>query len=144
MSMTEAAGLSGSLPFVDGNTGFYVMRFVAVNDNDHVYGNRLYDTDGRPLTETVPMLRRLHLFNVAQCDGLPEHMQPPQADDGADRPVEDYAVVSPERLAGVQRMLEATGVQMEARMRKAVILRRMITGGIPPGPKWGVMILVRQ
>lgn len=36
MSMTEAAGLSGSLPFVDGNTGFYVMRFVAVNDNDHV------------------------------------------------------------------------------------------------------------
>ncbi|EEC5203394.1 ArdC family protein, partial [Salmonella enterica] len=79
------------------------------------HGNRLYDTDGRLLTETVPMLRQLHLFNVAQCDGLPEHMQPPQADDDTKRPVEDYAVLSPERLADVQRMLEATGVQTEAR-----------------------------
>ncbi|ECQ2979476.1 DUF1738 domain-containing protein [Salmonella enterica] len=87
------------------------------------YGNRLYDTDGRPLTETVPMLRRLHLFNVAQCDGLPEHMQPPQADEGAERPVEDYAVVFPERLAGVQRMLEATGVQMEARYQSQAYYR---------------------
>ncbi|EJJ4075163.1 DUF1738 domain-containing protein [Salmonella enterica] len=78
-------------------------------------GNRLYDTDGRPLTETVPMLRQLHLFNVAQCDGLPEHMQPPQADDDTERPGEDYALVSPERLADVQKMLEATGVKLGAR-----------------------------
>ncbi|EAU5747388.1 hypothetical protein EGD84_20815 [Salmonella enterica] len=35
MSVTETAGLSGTLPFGDGNTGLYVMRFVAVNDNDH-------------------------------------------------------------------------------------------------------------
>ncbi|ENG3300625.1 DUF1738 domain-containing protein [Salmonella enterica] len=78
------------------------------------HGNRLYDTDGRPLTETVPMLRQLHLFNVAQCDGLPEHMQALQPDNGTERPVEDYAVVSPERLADVRMMLEATGVQAEA------------------------------
>lgn len=58
------------------------------------------------------MLRQLNLFNVAQCDGLPAHMQP---DDGTERPVEDYAVVSPERLADVQTMLEATGVEMEPR-----------------------------
>lgn len=58
------------------------------------HGNRLFDTDGRLLTETVPMLRQLHLFNVAQCDGLPEHMQPPQADDDTKRPV-DHVRYSP-------------------------------------------------
>ncbi|EBX1770027.1 DNA primase [Salmonella enterica subsp. enterica serovar Poona] len=87
------------------------------------HGNRLYDTDGRLLTETVPMLRQLHLFNVAQCDGFPEHMQPPQADDDTKRPVEDYAVLSPERLADVQRMLEATGVQTEARYQNLAYYR---------------------
>ncbi|EAO5527002.1 DUF1738 domain-containing protein [Salmonella enterica subsp. enterica serovar Monophasic] len=78
------------------------------------HGNRLYDTDGNPLKETVPMLRQLNLFNVAQCDGLPAHMQP---DDGTGLPGEDYAVVSPERLADVQTMLEATGVEMEPRFQ---------------------------
>lgn len=60
------------------------------------------------------MLRQLNLFNVAQCDGLPAHMQP---DDGTGQPGEDYAVVSPERLADVQTMLEATGVEMEPRFQ---------------------------
>lgn len=87
------------------------------------HGNRLYDTDGSPLTETVPMLRQLHLFNVAQCDGLPEHMQAPQPDDGTQRPVEDYAVVSPERLADVQKMLEATGVQLGSRYQSQAYYR---------------------
>ncbi|ENY3090153.1 ArdC family protein [Salmonella enterica] len=87
------------------------------------HGNRLYDTDGSPLTETVPMLRQLHLFNVAQCDGLPEHMQAPQPDDGTQRPVEDYAVVSPARLADVQKMLEATGVQLESRYQSQAYYR---------------------
>ncbi|EGG5521475.1 DUF1738 domain-containing protein [Salmonella enterica] len=87
------------------------------------HGNRLYDTDGSPLTETVPMLRQLHLFNVAQCDGLPAHMQAPQPDDGTQRPVEDYAVVSPERLADVQKMLEATGVQLESRYQSQAYYR---------------------
>ncbi|EEB8600813.1 DUF1738 domain-containing protein [Salmonella enterica] len=87
------------------------------------HGNRLYDTDGRLLTETVPMLRQLHLFNVAQCDGLPEHMQAPQPDDGTQRPVEDYAVVSPARLADVQKMLEATGVQLGSRYQSQAYYR---------------------
>ncbi|EPW1436642.1 ArdC family protein [Salmonella enterica subsp. diarizonae serovar 16:z10:e,n,x,z15] len=87
------------------------------------HGSRLYDTDGSPLTETVPMLRQLHLFNVAQCDGLPEHMQVPQPDDGAQRPVEDYAVVSPARLADVQKMLEATGVQLGSRYQSQAYYR---------------------
>ncbi|EKQ2080632.1 DUF1738 domain-containing protein [Salmonella enterica] len=87
------------------------------------HGNRLYDTDGSPLTETVPMLRQLHLFNVAQCDGLPEHMQAPQPDDGTQRPVEDYAVVSPARLADVQKMLEATGVQLGSRYQSQAYYR---------------------
>ncbi|EIO1990084.1 DUF1738 domain-containing protein [Salmonella enterica] len=87
------------------------------------HGNRLYDTDGSPLTETVPMLRQLHLFSVAQCDGLPEHMQAPQPDDGTQRPVEDYAVVSPARLADVQKMLEATGVQLESRYQSQAYYR---------------------
>ncbi|EBW6362436.1 DNA primase [Salmonella enterica subsp. enterica serovar Oranienburg] len=78
------------------------------------HGNRLYDTDGSLLKETVPMLRQFYLFNVAQCDGLPAHMQP---DEGTERPGEDYAVVSPERLADVQAMLKATGVQLEPRFQ---------------------------
>ncbi|EBS4058373.1 DNA primase [Salmonella enterica subsp. enterica serovar Newport] len=72
-------------------------------------GNRLYDADGQPLKETVPMLRQLHLFNVAQCDGLPAQMLPA---DGGGRPVEEYATVSPQQLAAVQTMLTASGVQL--------------------------------
>lgn len=96
------------------------------------HGSRLYDTDGSPLTETVPMLRQLHLFNVAQCDGLPEHMQVPQPDDGAQRPVEDYAVVSPARLADVQKMLEATGVQLESRYQSQAYYRPTVDTIVMP------------
>ena len=38
------------------------------------HGNRLTDSEGEPLMETVPVLKANPLFNVGQCDGLPEHL----------------------------------------------------------------------
>ncbi len=35
-------------------------------------GNKLFDADGKPQMETVPMLRQFPLFNVEQCDDLPD------------------------------------------------------------------------
>lgn len=37
-------------------------------------GNKLFDADGKPQMETVPMLRQFPLFNVEQCDDLPDRM----------------------------------------------------------------------
>ncbi|EFG9951004.1 DUF1738 domain-containing protein [Escherichia coli] len=38
------------------------------------HGNRLTDSEGEPLMEIVPVLKSNPLFNVGQCDGLPEHL----------------------------------------------------------------------
>lgn len=40
----------------------------ATDDND----NKLFDKDGNPVMESLAMLKPLQLFNVAQCDGLPD------------------------------------------------------------------------
>lgn len=38
-------------------------------------GNRLYDSDGKPLMETVPMLKPLQLFNAEQCEGCRQRLR---------------------------------------------------------------------
>ncbi len=40
----------------------------ATDGND----NKLFDKDGNPVMESLAMLKPLQLFNVAQCDGLPD------------------------------------------------------------------------
>ncbi|WP_080707958.1 MULTISPECIES: ArdC-like ssDNA-binding domain-containing protein [Erwiniaceae] len=71
-------------------------------------GNRLYDSDGKPLTETVPMLKPLQLFNAEQCEGLPAEVaaspeQPPAVDEDG--------ILSPDVMDRVVRMFNATGVK---------------------------------
>ncbi|EAX5773561.1 DUF1738 domain-containing protein, partial [Salmonella enterica] len=71
-------------------------------------GNRLYDSDGKPLMETVPMLKPLQLFNAEQCEGLPAEVaaspeQPPTVDEDG--------ILSPDVMNRVIRMFNATGVK---------------------------------
>lgn len=71
-------------------------------------GNRLYDSDGKPLMETVPMLKPLQLFNAEQCEGLPAEVaaspeQPPTVDEDG--------ILCPDVMNRVIRMFNATGVK---------------------------------
>lgn len=71
-------------------------------------GNRLYDSDGKPLTEAVPMLKPLQLFNAEQCEGLPAEVaaspeQPPAVDEDG--------ILSPDVMDRVLRMVNASGVK---------------------------------
>ncbi|MEH4661084.1 ArdC family protein [Phytobacter diazotrophicus] len=68
--------------------------------------NVLFDDAGNPVMESLSMLKPLQLFNVAQCDGLPEAVTGtlPVA------PEEVSSVLSDHQLDAVQRILNATGV----------------------------------
>jgi len=83
-------------------------------------GNRLFDAEGKPLKETVPMLRQFYLFNVAQCDGLPEQVA---GDTVTTRPQEDFAGVSPEQLQNVLSVVNATGVQFSPKPQNRAYYR---------------------
>lgn len=37
-------------------------------------GNKLFDNEGKPVMDSRSMVRPLQLFNIEQCDGLPENM----------------------------------------------------------------------
>ncbi|MFG6076895.1 ArdC family protein [Erwinia sp. OPT-41] len=71
-------------------------------------GNRLYDSEGRPLMETVPMLKPLQLFNAEQCEGLPADIaaSPEQI-----QTMDEDGVLSPEVMDKVVRIFNATGVK---------------------------------
>lgn len=71
-------------------------------------GNKLFDADGKPQMETVPMLRQFPLFNVEQCDDLPDQVCGTAT---VTRPQEDFAGVSPAQLQQVLSVVNATGVQ---------------------------------
>lgn len=73
-------------------------------------GNRLYDHEGNPLMETVPMLKANPLFNVAQCDGLPAHLTALPAAVSAPIPEENSGTVSADISERVLTILNATGV----------------------------------
>ncbi|UWS28909.1 ArdC family protein [Erwinia pyrifoliae] len=62
--------------------------------------------DGEPVMEQLAMLRPLQLFNVAQCDGLPDTIRGGLRDEAP----ENGAVLSAERLQRVQSIVNATGV----------------------------------
>jgi antirestriction protein ArdC len=51
-----------------GRTIFYADRFTPRNDSGHEQVSQQQDEAAR----TVPFLKRFTVFNVAQCDGLPE------------------------------------------------------------------------
>lgn len=77
-----------------------------VEDTD---GKPQLDDDGNPLKTRIPMLKPLYLFNVAQCDGLPDGIvgEPP-----ADVPIEDVYRVDVETQERVNAMVEACGVRV--------------------------------
>lgn len=73
-------------------------------------GNRLYDHEGNPLTEVVPVLKANPLFNVAQCDGLPAHLTALPAAESDPIPGENSGTVSADISERVLAILNATGV----------------------------------
>lgn len=84
------------------------------------HGNKLLDADGKPLMETVPMLRQFPLFNVEQCDGLPDQVRGTAT---PTRPQEDFAGVSPEQLEQVLSVVNATGVQFSPKPQNRAYYR---------------------
>lgn len=76
----------------------------ATDDHD----NKLFDRDGNPVMESLAMLKPLQLFNVAQCDGLPEAVagtSPVTAEND-----ECPAILSEHQKEQIMSILNATGV----------------------------------
>lgn len=76
----------------------------ATDDND----NKLFDKDGNPVMESLAMLKPLQLFNVAQCDGLPDTVagtSPVTTEDD-----ECPAILSEHQQEQMLSILNATGV----------------------------------
>ncbi|AWO77454.1 ArdC family protein [Serratia marcescens] len=73
-------------------------------------GRQLFDEEGKPLKTRIPMLKPLYLFNVAQCDNLPETvigvMPATETDEG-------NALVDAKTQAQVNTLVEACGVRVE-------------------------------
>lgn len=73
-------------------------------------GRQLFDEEGKPLKTRIPMLKPLYLFNVAQCDNLPEivvGVMPATETDEGD------ASVDAKTQAQVNTLVEACGVRVE-------------------------------
>lgn len=70
--------------------------------------NKLFDEDGNPVMESLAMLKPLQLFNVAQCDGLPDSVAGVQTltmtEDNSD------SMLSEHQLEQMLTILNATGV----------------------------------
>ena len=75
-------------------------------------GQKLFDKDKQPVMETIPMLRALYLFNVEQCDGLPDAIGCAQS---APLTNDSLGSVNPEILARISSITEACGVVLEHR-----------------------------
>lgn len=71
-------------------------------------GTRLFNEDGRPMMESLAMLKPLQLFNVAQCDGLPDAVagmpQVTTTEDGCG------SILSEHQQEQMLAILNATGV----------------------------------
>jgi antirestriction protein ArdC len=83
-------------------------------------GNKLQDAEGKPLMETVPMLRQFPVFNVSQCDSLSEQVSGVST---VTRPQEDFAAVNPEQLDQVLSVVNATGVQFSPKPQNRAYYR---------------------
>lgn len=68
----------------------------------------LFDNEGQPLMKQCGMLKDNWLFNVIQCDGLPEHLS--QEDEQL--PKNKQETLSPRIRNEVFTILDATGVKM--------------------------------
>ncbi|CDL80392.1 ArdC family protein [Xenorhabdus cabanillasii] len=66
----------------------------------------LFDNEGQPLMEQRAMLKSNRLFNVIQCDGLPEHLLSERI------PEDKQETLSPRIRREVSTMLDATGVKL--------------------------------
>ncbi|CAI1804613.1 DNA primase TraC [Serratia ficaria] len=73
-------------------------------------GRQLFDEEGNPLKTRIPMLKPLYLFNVAQCDDLPETVV---GITPAEEPEEEGALVDAKTQAQVSTLVEACGVRVE-------------------------------
>lgn len=73
-------------------------------------GRQLFDEEGNPLKTRIPMLKPLYLFNVAQCDNLPETVIGVTP---AEKPKENDAVVDAKTQAQVSTLVDACGVRFE-------------------------------
>lgn len=68
--------------------------------------------DGQPVMEQLVMLKQLQLFNVAQCDGLPE---PVRGELSEETTAEQPSLLTDAQLQRVEQILSVTGVACDHR-----------------------------
>ncbi|MBC8946520.1 ArdC family protein [Xenorhabdus indica] len=88
-------------------TVIYKSYEIQARDEDNDNG-LLFDSEGQPLMKQCAMLKSNQLFNVIQCDGLPEHL----LHEGGRIPEDRQKILSPRIRSEVSTMLNATGVKM--------------------------------
>jgi len=104
----ESACQDGSFPVT--HDVYLKLYQLSRPDLSRLWQALLFDEvqDAKPLTETVPMLKPLQLFNAEQCEGLPTEVaasleKPPTVDEDG--------ILSPDVMDRVIRMFNATGVK---------------------------------
>lgn len=76
--------------------------------------------DGEPVMEQLAMLKQLQLFNVAQCEGLPDSVS---GEDAVPAPEEQHTELSVTQLRQLQQILTATGVGCDHRRQDRAYYR---------------------
>lgn len=107
LTFRQAQQLGGSVRKGETSTLAVIYKPFEVQAEDKE-GNLLFDDAGKPLMVQRSMLKANPLFNVAQCDGLPEHL----LQSGEVIPDEDKDTLTAEICNRVTAMYQASGVSV--------------------------------
>ena len=105
LTFRQAQQLGGSVRKGETSTLAVIYKPFEVPAEDKA-GNPLFDDSGKPLMVQRSMLKANPLFNIAQCDGLPEHL----LKSGDVIPDEEKETLSAEICNRVIAMYQASGV----------------------------------
>lgn len=88
---------------------------------EDLQGKKLFGQDGQPVRETVPMLKSLCLFNVSQCENLPEEIvgEPPISFDES----KDEGTVDTNTLNRVAALIRNSDVTVDHRHQNQAYYR---------------------
>ncbi|MBW5817968.1 DUF1738 domain-containing protein [Yersinia kristensenii] len=92
-------------------------------------GNKLFDDQGKPQIEHLTMMKSLQLFNIEQCEGLPECMAPQPA-----RLIDqhDNEILSAPLMIWVLEILNSSGVKITPRRQNRAFYRPLTDEIIMP------------
>ncbi len=119
LTYRQARELGGHVRQGEKGTLVVFWKFVEHEERDRD-GNVVHDEDGNPRTRVIPFARGYTVFNVEQCDDLPESMLPVERDP-------DW-----EPFEEAERLVQASGARIEHRGNRAFYRRSGDFIRIPP------------